>query len=346
MTPTLRLTTLLLLTQIFVPSLFSQAPPPDGEKAEILATRKIYDKAPHNAASDIFRWQNLWYVAFRTADTNAGTEGQIQLLASFDTVNWSPVSAVSEKGVDLREPKLSVTKEDRLMLFSEGVTYDKGQLGSKQPRVTTSTDGRNWVPPQKYLAGGEWMWRPIWQKEEGRFYGASYHTHPTTPGPKPEKEWAIKLHSSLDGKVWQLASLWQLTGLPKEGALALKPDGSMVAVVGKEGGDRKGFYGTSTNPYSTWTWQPLPVPLMGPNLIVLPDGRVIGASLGFGATPGAHVILFEVKDGVFTPLVELPSGGECGHPGLAFHEDLLFVTYHSAHEEKKPVIYFAKVRLK
>jgi hypothetical protein len=325
----------------------AQKPPPAGERADILTVRKIWDKSRHSSGTDIFRWKNLWYVCFRTGDTPFGAGGQVQMLASFDTITWSPVSVISEKDVDLREPKLSVTKEDRLILFVEGVTYDRGQIATKQPRVTTSTDGRNWVPLQKYLINGEWLWRPFWHEKEERFYGASYHTHPNTPGPKPEKEWAIKLHSSLDGKVWQLAALWPtLTGLPKDCTTRLLPDGSMVALVSREGGDRLGMVGKSSAPYKDWTWQPLTVPLGSPNFIVLPDGRLIGASLGFGATPGAHVVLFELKDGKFEPLIELPSTADCGHPGLAWHEDQLIVTYHSSHEGGQAAIYFAKVRLK
>ena len=324
----------------------SPIPPPAGEKAEILSLRKIWDKSKHSAASDILRWQNLWYVAFRTGDTAAGSEGQIQILTSFDTVTWSPVSVVSEKGVDLREPKLEVTKEKRMILFMEGVTYDRGMLASKQPRVTTSTDGKNWVPPQKYLTEGDWMFRPAWHEKEQKFYGVSYHTHPTTPGPKPEKEWTAKLYSSLDGKVWQLTAPWQITGLPKESTVRVMSDDTMVALIGRDGGDKRGAFGTAKPPYSEWTWKPLEVPVMAPNLVLLPDGRVIGASLGFGATPGGHVVIFEIKEGAFVPLLELPSAGECGHPGLVWNESQLVVSYHSSHEDKKPAIYFAKVRLK
>jgi hypothetical protein len=137
-----------------------------------------------------------------------------------------------------------------------------------------------------------------------------------------------------------------VTGLPKEATVRLLPDGSMAALVGREGGDRKGAFGTSLPPFKDWTWKALHVPVMAPNFIVLPNGRLVGASLGYGATPGGHVVLFEIKDSTFVPLVELPSAGDCGHPGLAWHEDELMVTYHSSHEDKKTAIYFAKVRLK
>ncbi len=339
---------LLALLLTASPAAWSQQlkPPAPGEKADVLATRKIFDGAKHCSSTDIFRWQNLWYVACRAADSAAGGEGRIQLLVSFDGVSWTTSSQVAEKGVDLRDPKLAVTKEDRLMLFAEGVTYEGGQVASKQPRVTTSTDGHNWVPPQKCLNSGDWIWRPTWSQAEQKFYAASYLTHPTTPGPKPEKEWTIKLNSSLDGKVWQLTTPWQITGQPAEATVRLLADGSMAAIVQRKGGDLKGAYGTSQPPFKDWTWKQLAVPMMGPNFLQLPNGRIVGASLGFGATPGAHVVIFEITDGAFVPLVELPSGGDCGHPGLAYHDDQLLVTYHSSHEDKKTAIYFAKVRLK
>ena len=328
-------------------TVLAQRPPAPGDRADILTVRKLWDKSRHSSGADVLRWENLWYICFRTADTPFATPGQIQFLTSYDMITWAELPAVTQKDVDLREPKLSVTKEKRMILFTEGVTYERGQIAAKQPRVTTSTDGRNWVPTQTYLINGDWLWRPFWHEKDQRFYGASYHTHPTTPGPRPEKEWSIKLYSSLDGKVWQLTAPWDsLTGLPKDCTTRVLADDTMLALVSKEGGDRLGVVGRSSPPYKDWAWQPLTVPLGSPNFIVLPNGRIIGASLGFGATPGAHVIIFELKDNKFEPLLELPSTTECGHPGLAWHEDQLIVVYHSSHEEKKPAIYMAKVRLK
>jgi hypothetical protein len=46
-----------------------------------------------------------------------------------------------------------------------------------------------------------------------------------------------------------------------------------------------------------------------------------------------------------TPILELPSSGDCSYPGLYRHDDMLHVTYYSSHEGKA-AIYYAQVRVK
>ena len=44
------------------------------------------------------------------------------------------------------------------------------------------------------------------------------------------------------------------------------------------------------------------------------------------------------------PLLTLPSGGDCSYPGMAWQDDILWVSYYSSHEGKTS-IYLAKVKL-
>ena len=45
-----------------------------------------------------------------------------------------------------------------------------------------------------------------------------------------------------------------------------------------------------------------------------------------------------------TPFLHLPSGGDCGYPGMVFHRGMLWVSYYSSHEGWAK-IYLAKIRL-
>ena len=56
------------------------------------------------------------------------------------------------------------------------------------------------------------------------------------------------------------------------------------------------------------------------------------------------MILFKMTPSSLTPILELPSGGDCSYPGLVWHEGHLWVSYYSSHEGKAS-IYIAKVRL-
>ena len=104
MKPLVTLLSLFALTaQAQVPT-----PPPAGEKADIVIHKMIGDQGRHNAFTDLIRWENLWYVCYRTADAHVGGNGQIQVLASYDGLTWSPVAVVKEEGIDLRDQFLII----------------------------------------------------------------------------------------------------------------------------------------------------------------------------------------------------------------------------------------------
>jgi hypothetical protein len=335
----LRLLALALLSS----AAFAQQPA--AIRAELVSVEKIWDKGNHNAFTDLIRYQNLWYCCFREAPAHVGGDGHIRVLTSFDAKSWSPVADIAEAGVDLRDPKFCPTKEDRLVIYAGGSVYKGTTLMGRRPRVTTSTDGTHWSPPEKILNDGDWLWRGILHTGEKKYYGTSYNTHPNTGGPKDEPEWALKLYSSVDNKAWSLVAPFDVKGRPNETTVRVLKDGSMMALVRREApGANKGMIGTSAAPYRSWTWSELTVPLGGPNFIELPDGRLVAGSRGFGKTPGAHMIISQMTDKTLTPILELPSGGDCTYPGMVFHEGHLFVSYYSSHEGKAS-IYLAKIKI-
>lgn len=313
--------------------------------ATLVSVAKIWDKGNHNAFTDLIRFQNLFYCCFREAPAHVGGEGVIRILSSFDAKTWASTSELKLPGVDLRDPKLGVTKDERLICFMGGSIYKGTTLMGRQPQVATSTDGRNWSPIVKSLGEGDWLWNVTWHDAEKKFYGTVYNTHPTTAGPKEETEWSLKLYTSLDGKVWQLNAPWDIKGRPNEATVRVQADGTMLALVRREApGNNTGMIGTSTSPYRDWKWSTLKVPLGGPNFIVLSDGKIIAGSRGFGKTPGAHMVLFSMTATSLTPILELPSSGDCSYPGMVFNDGTLYVTYYSSHEGKAS-IYLAQVKI-
>lgn len=316
--------------------------PAQSQTAEVIATQKIWDKAAHQGFTDLTRFQNLFYCCFRERVT-ATQGGTLRFMISASGDTWIDHITLSEPGVDLRDPKLVVTPDNkRLYLICAGVLPD----GGRQSRYCTSLDGKVWTPFQKLLAKGDTLWRVTINPADSRFYGVSYNIHPNSGGPAPEKEYSLKGYASTDGSVWQLSSILNVPGQPTETTLRFLKNGSAMVLVNREGGNRLGAIGIAQAPYREWAWTPLKQPLGGPNFIELPDGRLIAGSRGFGATPGPHMVLYKMTPAGIEPLIELPSGGDCSHPGLVWHDGLLHVTYYSSHEEGKAAIYHAKVRLK
>src|SRR4051794_29665597 len=149
------------------------APPAPAAGPELVSVEKIWDRGAHNAFTDLIRWHDKWYCTFREADAHVGGDGALRVLESTDGKTWQPAGLVTEKGVDLRDPKLSITPDDRLMIVAGGSIYGgTTTLKGRQPRVTFSKDGREWTPPQPVLVEGEWLWRVTWHG--GKAYGVSY----------------------------------------------------------------------------------------------------------------------------------------------------------------------------
>jgi hypothetical protein len=83
---------------------------------ELVSQVKIWDEGKHNAFTDLIRWHDRWYCTFREADGHVGGDGRLRVLQSDDGETWTSVALVAEAGIDLRDPKLSITPDDRLMI--------------------------------------------------------------------------------------------------------------------------------------------------------------------------------------------------------------------------------------
>jgi hypothetical protein len=73
----------------------------------------------------------------------------LRVLESTDGDKWDSAAVVSEKGIDLRDPKLSITTNDRLMIVAGGSVNEGMTVKERQPRVCFSTDGRRWTTPDR-----------------------------------------------------------------------------------------------------------------------------------------------------------------------------------------------------
>jgi hypothetical protein len=323
-----------------------------AQKPELVSVAKIWDAGKHNAFTDLIRWHDKWYCTFREADAHVGGDGQLRVLESADGAKWESVALVTEKGIDLRDPKLSITPDDRLMITAGGSVYEGKTLLGRQPRVAFSKDAREWTPPQRVLSEGEWLWRVTWHG--GKAYGVSYNADErkspaaqeaaksgkADPGPA---DWKLKLVASNDGVTYDLVTHLDVPGHPNETTLRFLPDGEMIALVRREGGSTFGWIGRSRAPYKEWTWKETKHRLGGPNFIRLPDGQLWAAGRVYPG--GAKTAVAKMTaDGEYEPLLTLASGGDTSYPGLVWHDGLLWMSFYSSHEGKTS-IYLAKIKL-
>jgi hypothetical protein len=304
----------------------------------LVSVTRIWDGGAHNAFTDLIRFRNRWYCTFREGDDHVGGDGRIRVLSSVDGKAWTSAALIGESGIDLRDPKLSITPADRLMIVAGGSVYDGRRYLGRQPRVMFSSDGSTWSTPQRILAEGDWLWRVTWH--EGRAYGVTYKTADASG------ESTVTLVSSKDGRTYDDVTSFAVPGKPNETTLRFMPDGEMVALVRREGGNRVAWLGRSRAPYAAWTWRETPHQIGGPNFIRLPDGDLWASGRSYTGGPGATktVIGRLTLDGGYEPALTLPSGGDTSYAGMVWHDGLLWVSYYASHEGKT-AIYLAQVNL-
>ena len=303
----------------------------------LVSVARIWDGGGHNAFTDLIRWHNRWYCTFREGDAHVGGNGRIRVLVSGDGDTWTSAALVGESGIDLRDPKLSIAPEDRLMIVAGGSVYEGTRYVGRQPRVMFSSDGSTWSAPQRILAEGDWLWRVTWHG--GRAYGVTYRTESGS-----SSEWTATLVSSRDGRAFVPVTTLAVPDRPNETTLRFMPDGEMVALVRREAGNRFAWVGRSRAPYTTWTWRATSQQIGGPNFIRLPDGELWASGRSYPGGPKTIVARLAL-DGGYEPALTLPSGGDTSYAGMVWHDGLLWLSYYASHEGKT-AIYLARVKIR
>jgi tRNA A-37 threonylcarbamoyl transferase component Bud32 len=302
-----------------------------GVGLELIDHRKVWDRAPHNAFTDLIRFQDKWYLTFREAPCHGVPEvgqvpGRVRVLRSDDGETWEP-TALLDYGPDqdLRDPKLSVTPDGRLMLNTAAAPHARKNF--RQSVAWFSRDGEDWTGPHEIGEPWWWLWRVTWGPD-GKAYGIGY-------GPTSERPFTTRLYRSDDGIHFNTI-VKQLT--PESGTcettLRFLRDGTAVALVRREGGSSHARVGTATGDYTEWTFRDLGVQVGGPNLIELPDGRILAGGRLYGEKTRTALFWLDLQASTLTEALVLPTFGETSYPGFEWHDETLWVSYYSSHEGK------------
>ena len=302
-----------------------------ADRAEIIDVRRVWDKAPHNAFTDLIRYRNRWYLAFREGSAHVSADGAIRILSSADGERWSDSARLALDGVDLRDPKLTVTPKQSFMLSTAGA-FPPGSDVRHRSYIFFTSDGRDWSGPHIIGDPNIWMWRIAWNGE--RAFSIGYSTW----GPP-----LIRLYTSPDAIQWtSLVDELLTDNFPNESSMLFE-DQTAYCLLRRDKGPATALLGSARPPYRAWEWKDLVMRLCGPHMIRLPDGRVV-AGARFHGDVRTSLAWLDLKEARLTEFLRLPSGGDSSYPGLVFHDGILWVSYYSSHEGKT-AIYLAKIRL-
>ena len=305
----------------------------DKAPLALLSVSKIWDAAPHNAFTDLLWYEDQWLCAFREGKAHVSDDGTLRIISSKTTGNWKSWAQVKMDGVDLRDPKICVTPTGELMLTTAGARRDRKPVPHESFSWLTR-DGKKWEGPFAIGDTNMWMWRVTWHK------GVAYSVGYDTAGEK-----ITRLYKSTDGRSFEtlVPTLFD-KGYPNESGLIFLPDDTALCLLRRDGAESSGMLGRAKPPYTEWSWKDLGVKIGGPQLIRLPDGRLIAGVRLYDGNVRTAIVEIDAETAKLTELVSLPSGGDNSYPGLVFHEGILLVSYYSSHEGKTS-IYLARLKL-
>src|SRR5688572_24160679 len=79
------------------------------ENLKKVQVRKIWDQAPHNAFTDLVRFQDRWFCVFREGQGHVSPDGALRVIASADGEKWESAALITSPNSDLRDAKITVT---------------------------------------------------------------------------------------------------------------------------------------------------------------------------------------------------------------------------------------------
>lgn len=314
--------------------LFAEAATSAETAIELEDVRKIWDRDPHSAFTDLIRFKDQWFCSFRVGAKHVSADGAIQVLKSTDGLNWSPAARIQSSEADLRDPKLSITPDGRLMITGAA----SWQHVSNPPIVLQSQawfsdDGEKWSEPTPIGDPNVWLWRTTWH--QGTAYTIGYSLD--------KKDRSIRIYQSRDGKNFTvLADRLVTDAYPNEATLRFNENGIGYCLLRREGGD--GLLGTSKTPYAEWQWQDVGTRIGGPELFVGPGDRMLATVRLYQPKVRTAVGEIDRETGKFSERLTLPSSGDCSYAGMKQWNDRIWMSYYSSHEGRT-AIYFARLKV-
>lgn len=331
----LALATACLIAPLLVgPSLLAQPEPP---AMELVSVRKIWDQAPHNAFTDLIRFQDRWYCAFREGQSHISDDGKLRVLRSENGDDWTTAALIHWNGGDLRDAKLSLTADGQLML-SGAVRFLEPRQGHQHQSVSwLSPDGEHWSEPFACPTGlGTWRWSVTWHDSTAYSFGYS------------GKDKQGCLYRSADGKTWEIVKddvFPDVESYGNETSILFLDDDTAYCLLRRDGKPDSALLGQARPPYTDWKWSDLGTRIGGPKMIAYRPNLFIAGVRLYDGNPRTSLCWVDPAKPSLTEALALPSGGDSSYPGLVLHQGLLWVSYYASHEGKSS-IYLAQVRLR
>lgn len=301
--------------------------------------KPIWIKPKHNAFTDLCVFQGKLYCCFREATNHISGDGIIRILTLTSEGEIQHENVLRLPEADLRDPKLSVADDEKLLLLAYARHPDKNNVTRfSQPMTWFSGDGISWSNAKPIGDQNWWLWRIKWHA--GLAHGFAYN----------RRQQRLKFYSGLPRRTFQLVQDEALSqekhglGYPNESDLIFLEDHSCVSLIRRDADSCSAQMGTAKPPYKQWKWQDLGEYIGGPVMLKIDENTVLVAGrLWREQGPKTALWCLDMKKAKLTLLNILPSGGDCSYPGLLKHENHIYLSYYSSHLNQNSCIYLAKI---
>lgn len=290
--------------------------------------RTVVADGRHNAFTAFTRWQDQYWLAFRTAKAHNSADGDLVVLRSKDAREWEEALRLDVLPDD-RDPQFLNTG-GRLFLYDPAL---KG--GELKSFVTWTDDGQTWSKPQQVYETRYIFWKPVAHK--GQYYATAHLKS------RDGKARDVHLITSTDGLEWKKISTIRGGNWESETTLFFEKDDRITAFLRQKYGSPRSAYMEAEPPWTEWKQRPADFDLSGHDIVTFDGTHYLLSRSRTAKGTGTMVYLWE--NGKLSPWCALPSGGDCSYPGAVRDGDHMLVSYYSSHEGATN-IYLARVPLR
>ena len=308
---------------------------PDSPKSDITIT-KIWDKVPHNAYTDLIKFNGTYYCAYSEEYSSSmdtvEAMGNIEIIRSKTGKKWERVAMIQKKGMNLCNPRLSITPDRQIMIIMDGTASPLVSFSDKKGDVFSEPEAVN--IDTTIILGKKRLWKVTWFRGTG--YALFYKSD--------SKNGNLSLLKTIDGKNFEMVTKIEVDGLLNEATLRFDQKGIMYALIGQEEGDKKGTLGMSDWPYTDWSYTKMNNIPSRFNFIIV-NKSIVMVAPGL-SMPELHTgILVVNKNSSLKEIIKLHLVKYACFPGVLTEPSNLLVSCCSVHEGRS-AIYMVEVPIR
>ena len=307
-------------------------------KLSIESVRQIYNDGNHNAFTDLCRFQNRFYLAFRSCPDghSMASSARAVILVSDDAESWTEAYTFSVPQRDTRDPHFLIFKGTLFVYSGCWLIPPEGQIRSLNDHLgyaVWSADGRAWQGP-RILEGtyGHYIWRAAAYGNKAYLCGRRRPDY--APGVEAERDPARiegAMLESDDGLIWKFAARFT-EDYGDETAFLFEADGEVVALARGGADPQPARICRSRPPYNEWIRTDLHRNVGGPLLAKWGGHYLVGGRNREDPERPRTILYWLIADALHE-ISELPSGGDNSYPGFVpLSETRGLLSYYSSHE--------------